>query len=102
MNKIICDRDLLDKRLKLKKVKKQYYDLFAKLVIFLKSQNGVVSDYDLETIWDTSRSTSYRALEDFKEKEVIFYRKEEAENDDKRNRHISILINFSDALIQTY
>ena len=64
----------------------------------MKSDNAQVPDCILEEIWSfAERSIRYKALNYFEEKGVISISKDEK---DKRNRHISILIEYTDTFYE--
>lgn len=100
MQRLLCDEAIINVRLKALEIKKPSWVAFIKLILFLKSDNGRISDYDLEQIWpDISRSTRYRYLKHFQEKKAILCAEMQG---DKRSRYVSILIEYTDALYEVF
>ena len=95
---LLCKENILYPRLKEKEVKWGYLILFKELVIFMQSDNALVSDCDLEEIWPfVNRATRYRALKHFEDQQILIVTKDKK---DKRNRLITILISYSDSFFK--
>lgn len=98
-SKILCDTQILFQRLRKKGLKHPLYLwAFVELIKALQSDKGIVRDSDL-TIWwpDISESTRYNILKSLKSFNIINLDKDES---DKRQRTISILIEYADTLYQ--
>ena len=100
MRILLCDESLLYPRLNEKGVRWQYWNLFKELVIIMKSDNAQVSDNILEEIWSyVERSVRYNVLNHLENKGIISLFKDPK---DKRNRHVSILIEYSDTFYEVW
>lgn len=98
-SKILCDTEILFQRLRKKGLKRPLYLwAFVELIKALQSDRGIVRDSDL-TIWwpDISESTRYNILKSLENFKIINLDKDRS---DKRQRTISILIEYADTLYQ--
>jgi len=76
-----------------------YYLAFYELIIFLKSESGIVKESDLEEIWHYfSTKTRYNALQTFINLKLIETTHNTNNPKYKRLRHITIKIDLLDTL----
>lgn len=101
---LLCDTETLFLRLKDKKLKKLNDKLaFSDLIKFLQSDSGIVTDGDLEIIWDYfSVATRYRVLSTFVNLGLIEITNSDDQSADKRYRYIVIKIEWQDTLYEVW
>lgn len=100
---LICDTEILKQRLSLYKINNyKYRYFFEELIIFLRSNEGIITDSNLKNdiACDLSLSTKYRYLNIFHDRKIIYLPNREKPSKDTSNRKIMILILWADLLYE--
>ena len=101
MKKMICDTQMLRLRLNKAKVSPKYFEIFEIIILFLKSQEGIMRDSDFFIVApEIKRRRFYRALDHFKNCNILTFVNDKETNDDLRNRLLQIQIYVIDLLYE--